>query len=154
MAEKRPLLKSEEAEEAVDAKTQIQADYGSSSGSSEHGGDEQEAETIPGFIADIPCLVTVYKNRARIPGYGLWRLVRQASLYSMYVLIIMLCAYLLNQLDRYTLPITAKYVGFELKFGELRCLPNFTELLSPEYNIPRSVVYTDIIGECRNSTRL
>ena len=157
MSEKRPLLKEEEAEEAAaDSKTQIQAEYGSSSSSSngDHEQQQQEAEAIPEFIAGVPCLVTVYTNRARIPGYGLWRLFRQASLYSLYVLIIMLCAYLLNQLDRYTLPITAKYVGFDLKFGDLRCLPNFTELLSPEYNIPRSVVYTDIVGECRNSTRL
>ena len=157
MAEKRPLLKAEEAENGTDSKTQIQAEYGSSSSSEQGvGREEQEAEPvpIPKFITGIPCLVTVYTNRARIPGYGLWRLLRKASLYSLYVLFIMLCAYLLNQLDRYTLPITAKYVGFDLKFGDLRCLPNFTELLSPEYNIPRSVVYTDIIGDCRNSTRL
>lgn len=149
--EKKSLLEADEAKED-ESRSPIQQEYGSSNSSED--GSPTEPEPVPDCIADTPLLVKIYRGRSRIPGYGLWRLFRQASAYSLFVLFVMLMAYLLNQLDRYTLPITAKYVGFDLKFGELRCLPNFTELLSPTYNIPRSSVFGDIIAECRNITRL
>lgn len=149
--EKKRLLQTEE-EEGVEVETHVQRhEYGSSSSSEESATTE---EPVPQCIANVPWMVKIYRQRSHIPGYGMWRLFREASAYALYVLFIMLLVYLLNQLDRYTFSITAKYVGFELQFGEPRCLPNFTELLSPEYNIPRGDVYGSIMADCRNSTRV
>ena len=43
-----------------------------------------------------------------------------------YVLLVMLAVYLMNQLNRYTISITAKYVGADLGFGVHTCIPNET----------------------------
>ncbi len=43
-----------------------------------------------------------------------------------YVLLIMLAVYLMNQLNRFTISITAKYVGADLGFGVPACIPNET----------------------------
>lgn len=152
--EKRSLLHDEEVPEAEEVPGDVRIQhhgYGSSS-SSDSSTESVTEEVIPGCISNVPFLVKVYRKRQIIPGYGLWRLLRQASAYSLYVLLIMLLAYLLNQLDRYTFSVTARYVGFDLGFGDLGCLPNFTSLLGPEYDIPRRVVYGPVLSDCGNST--
>lgn len=49
-----------------------------------------------------------------------------AGLYSIYVLIILLIAYLLNQLDRYTLPIVTSQMAQDLHYGDQVCMVNST----------------------------
>ena len=58
-----------------------------------------------------------------IPGYGIIKL-RRASAYSVYVLSLLLAAYLLNQLNRYTIAITAREVAQDVHFGDKSCLVN------------------------------
>ena len=70
------------------------------------------------------CIQWLYEHRKRIPGYGLYRLLRNSGVYSLYVLFAMLIAYLLNQLDRYTLPIVTEHVGADLRYGEFDCQIN------------------------------
>jgi hypothetical protein len=47
---------------------------------------------------------------------------RKGSPYSLYVLIVLLLTYMLNQLDRYALSITSVEAAQELKFGDKSCL--------------------------------
>lgn len=47
-----------------------------------------------------------------------------SSGYSLYVLLLMLLAYLLNQLDRYMLAIVARPSAQEIEFGDRGCLLN------------------------------
>ncbi|XP_074655462.1 MFS-type efflux pump MSMEG_3705-like [Tubulanus polymorphus] len=49
---------------------------------------------------------------------------RRAGLYSLYVLLLLLIAYLLNQLDRYTLAIVSTPIAQELHYGDEVCMPN------------------------------
>ena len=147
MEQRRLLHEEDEEEEPIDD-VQIQKGNANSSSSDE----SLTEEVVPGWISSRPSLVKIYRNRQSIPGYGIWVLVRQSSPYALYVLFIMLLVYLLNQLDRYTLSITARFVGFDVGFGDLHCLPNFTALLSPEYDIPRSVVFGSMIDNCTNKT--
>jgi hypothetical protein len=49
---------------------------------------------------------------------------RSFSMYSLYVLIIMLITYLLNQLDRYMLGIVTKPMSQELHYGDVACMQN------------------------------
>ncbi|XP_013388870.1 protein spinster homolog 1 [Lingula anatina] len=49
---------------------------------------------------------------------------RSASLYSLYVLLLLLIAYLLNQLDRYTLAIVTQPMAQEIHYGDHGCLDN------------------------------
>lgn len=65
-----------------------------------------------------------YKNREKIPGYGMLRMLRQSGIYPLYVLLAMLVVYLLNQLDRYTLPIVTTSVGADLRYGDKTCQDN------------------------------
>jgi hypothetical protein len=57
------------------------------------------------------------------------QLLREANRYAypIYVVFILLAAYLLNQLDRYTLSIVAKPLSQDLKFGDKSCLANSTD---------------------------
>ena len=48
---------------------------------------------------------------------------RQAKAYSLYVLVILLLIYVLNQLDRYALSITSVEIAQSLKYGDKSCLP-------------------------------
>lgn len=57
-----------------------------------------------------------------LPGYGVFRLVKKASPYSLYVLMLLLAAYLLNQLNRYTLPVTTKAVAQDVHYGSKSCM--------------------------------
>lgn len=49
---------------------------------------------------------------------------RHASKYSLYVLVCLLVAYLLNQLDRYALAVTSKPMAQDIHFGDKGCLKN------------------------------
>ena len=64
------------------------------------------------------------KHREKIPGYGMMRMVRQSGVYSLYVLGCLLVVYLINQLDRYTLPIVTTSMGPDLRYGDKTCQPN------------------------------
>ncbi|CAG7718590.1 unnamed protein product [Allacma fusca] len=50
------------------------------------------------------------------------KLAKGSSSYSLYVLALLLFAYLLNQLDRYTLAIVAKPLAQELHYGDKACM--------------------------------
>ena len=65
-----------------------------------------------------------------IPGYGTYRLVKKAPLYSLYVLGLLLITYLLNQLNRYTLPITTISVAQDLHYGDKACMLSSSNLSS------------------------
>lgn len=93
----------------------------------------------------------LYHNREKIPGYGVYMMVRQVRLYALYVLLMMLIAYLLNQLDRYTLPIVTKSAGYDLGYGDIVCMETHNETLLDlfkEYNVSKDV--TDL---CSNDTK-
>ena len=66
----------------------------------------------------------LHDHRASIPGYGLVNMVMGSSVYALYVLFALLVAYLLNQLDRYTLPIVTTSAGYDLHYGDLACMKN------------------------------
>ena len=70
------------------------------------------------------CMQALYDNREKIPGYGVLRMVTQGRLYSLYVLLALLVVYLLNQLDRYTLPVVTTSVGPDLRYGDKTCQVN------------------------------
>ena len=54
---------------------------------------------------------------------GSFLALRKAGPYSIYVLFLFLCAYLLNQLDRYALGVTSQPMAQEIHFGDKGCLP-------------------------------
>ncbi|XP_050414954.1 protein spinster homolog 1 [Patella vulgata] len=58
--------------------------------------------------------------KQNIPWY------KEVKCYSVYVLLILLLTYLLNQLDRYMLAITVKPMAQEIHFGDLGCMVNET----------------------------
>lgn len=66
----------------------------------------------------------IYAHRSSIPGYGAVQLLRKAKPYALYVLFMLLIAYLLNQLDRYTLPVVTTTVGADLEYGDKSCRAN------------------------------
>lgn len=74
-----------------------------------------DAEGIKGYI---------YNHRTRIPGYGVYRMIRNVRPYALWVLFAMLVVFLLNQLDRYTLPIVTPAVGYDLQYGDKVCMAN------------------------------
>ena len=53
---------------------------------------------------------------------------RKAKPYSLYVLLMLLLTYMLNQLDRYALSITSVETAQDLKYGDKSCMkmPNQT----------------------------
>ena len=57
---------------------------------------------------------------------GLRALLVHASGYSLYVLLLLLLTYLLNQLDRYMLAVVARPSAQEIHFGDQGCLLNGT----------------------------
>jgi len=94
--------------------------YGSQGG--EPGDDVHGAKGEGGVVITTTHWYTfIYLHRAKIPGYGTVHLLLKAKPYALYVLLAMLIAYLLNQLDRYTLPIVTAHAGAELKYGDKDC---------------------------------
>lgn len=54
-------------------------------------------------------------------------------------------------MDRYTISITAKYVGQDLGFGDLDCMPNISVI--KEYHLSRKFYVDTLMVECnKNST--
>ena len=53
---------------------------------------------------------------------GYIQVFRKASPYSIFVLIILLLAYLVNQFDRYALAIVSKPMAQEIHFGDKSCM--------------------------------
>ena len=53
---------------------------------------------------------------------GAFLRLRHAGKYAIYVLFCLLCAYLLNQLDRYALAVTSKPMAQDIHFGDKGCL--------------------------------
>ena len=49
---------------------------------------------------------------------------RHANRYSLYVLVCLLFAYMLNQLDRYALAVTSKAMAQDIHFGDKGCVKN------------------------------
>ena len=66
----------------------------------------------------------VTRNKEKIPGYGMWTMVRRSGVYPLYVLLALLVVYLFNQLDRYTLPIVTTSMGPDLRYGDKTCQVN------------------------------
>ena len=102
-------------------------------------------------LPDNKCLRFFYVHRKSIPGYGLIQMVRHVKIYALYVLLMMLIAYLLNQLDRYTLPIVTKSAGYDLKYGDIVCMETHNKTVSnlfEQYNIT-----SDITDMCSNETK-
>jgi hypothetical protein len=57
---------------------------------------------------------------------------RKASPYSLYVLFILFLTFMLNQLDRYALPITNIETAQELHYGDRACLKLSNQTKAPE----------------------
>lgn len=70
----------------------------------------------------------------------------------MFVLLVLLLVYLVNQLDRYTISITAKYVGLDLDFGTLDCMPNVT--LFKQEGLKRSYLVHSMMKDCNKNGSL
>ncbi len=66
----------------------------------------------------------IFRHRHVIPGYGVYRMIRGVKPYAHWVLLMMLLVYLINQLDRYTLPIVVTEVGYDLGYGDEICMAN------------------------------
>lgn len=56
----------------------------------------------------------------------------KAGGYAMYVLFLLLGAYLLNQLDRYALAVSSQPMAHDIKFGDKGCLP-YNSTFSSDY---------------------
>ena len=56
----------------------------------------------------------------------------KAGSYAVYVLFLLLGAYLLNQLDRYALAVSSQPMAHDIKFGDKGCLP-YNSTFSSEY---------------------
>ena len=94
-------------------------------------------EKTPLYARSKP-LRYLHEHRKIIPGYGAIQLVMRARLYALYVLFLLLLAYLINQLDRYTLPIVTTTVGAELRYGDMSCQPepNVTDSVLKHAGLP------------------
>ena len=46
--------------------------------------------------------------------------------YKLYVLVVMMALYLINQMDRFVLGIGSREITNELQFGDMTCHPNLT----------------------------
>lgn len=91
-----------------------------------------------------------HTHRENIPGYGVIQMIKGVRVYALYVLFMMLMAYLLNQLDRYTLPIVTKEAGYDLKYGDLACMANKTLIDDFDIPIPENVT-ENITDYCTDS---
>lgn len=76
-----------------------------------------------------------------VPGYGLLLLVKKTKPYGLYVLFMMLMAYLFNQLDRYTLSIVTTLSGPDVGYGDYGCMA-----------IPQYAGTANISKHCTNIT--
>ena len=49
-----------------------------------------------------------------------------STVYKLYVLVVMMSLYLINQMDRFVLGIGSREITNELQFGDMTCHPNLT----------------------------
>ena len=49
-----------------------------------------------------------------------------STVYKLYVLVVMMSLYLINQMDRFVLGIGSREITNELQFGDMTCHPNST----------------------------
>lgn len=63
-----------------------------------------------------------YHKEAKVEEEVPWY--RTLTPYKLYVLLILLVTYLLNQLDRYMLAISSKAMAQEIHFGDKACMKN------------------------------
>lgn len=75
-----------------------------------------------------------------IPFYGVYKLVTKAGPYPLVVLLLLLLAYLHNQLVRYTLSITAVEVAGDLHYGNKSCSLNKDALDKMSSTYPNGLV--------------
>lgn len=78
-------------------------------------------------------------SKSLIPFYGLYKLITKAGPYPLLVLLLLLLAYLHNQLVRYTLPVTAVEVAGDLHYGNKSCSLNRDTLDNLTSHYPNSV---------------
>ena len=69
-------------------------------------------------------------------------LLRSARPYSLYVLLILMVVYLLNQLDRFVLGIAGKSLSTDLKFGDRSCFLNISGTSNTTTNVTTSCLVT------------
>jgi len=98
-SEKKSLLENEEENEEEPVPPYYEA--------TQH--DEPAPTTLKDGRPENAVLGYLYDHRARIPGYGLVKMVM-----------------VLNQLDRYTLPIVTTSAGYDLHYGDKSCMKNKT----------------------------
>ena len=76
-----------------------------------------------------PLLNTLRQRRMASESFVV---VFKAGGYAVYVLFLLLGAYLLNQLDRYALAVSSQPMAHDIKFGDKGCLP-YNSSFSSEY---------------------
>lgn len=107
---------------------------------------EEKTEADDGRIFGI--------SKSLIPFYGVYKLIKKAGLYPLLVLLLLLLAYLHNQLVRYTLPITAVEVAGDLHYGNKSCSLNRDVLDNLTSTYPNSVSGATIdkwTDDCKSS---
>ena len=137
LEEKEKLLDYENKDDEDDTVVPPAAPYGST-----------QQPTPEGYLPSNRFLRYIYLHRKSIPGYGVVYMVRNVKIYALYVLLMMLIAYLLNQLDRYTLPIVTKSAGYDLRYGDLVCMKthNKTVLRALKDDNILTNITTDLCG--------
>ena len=138
LEEKEKLLDYESRDEQDDIVVPPAAPYGST----------QQPESQE-YVPSNSVLRYIYLHHKSIPGYGMVYMVRNVKIYALYVLLMMLIAYLLNQLDRYTLPIVTKSAGYDLRYGDLVCMKTHNKsvpgMINPDNHIFANTT-TDLCG--------
>ena len=137
--EKKPLLRDDEK---VDSSSSSDDTYGARQPAEATVGEswlERNKDKIPGYgmltlLRQVKKKIRYHPNEQTVihssfpshcyKGFIIIIVLLQASAYMIYVLLIMLAVYLMNQLNRFTISITAKYVGADLDFGTRACIPN------------------------------
>lgn len=63
---------------------------------------------------------------------SVFSLIRAARKYSLYILLILMIVYLLNQLDRFVLGIAGRSLARDLQFGSRSCFVNDSSICGPQ----------------------
>ena len=142
--EKKKLLGSADIQES----SRDHDSYGSTNPLDEDAAAGGGGKAEDSFHSDNAAVMYMYTHRARIPGYGVLQIVKKGSVYSLYVLFVLLMVYLFNQLDRYTLGIVTSSIGPELRYGDHSCLPmlNVNNSFLNESGVDTMLVNVSICG--------
>ena len=95
-------------------------------------------------------------SKSLIPFYGVYKLITKAGPYPLLVLVLLLFAYLHNQLIRYTLPVTAPEVAADLHYGNRSCSIDRKSLDNITSHFPNNVsgrTIDDWTDDCDASSR-